>query len=45
MLHTRSVKAQRLLKDWPTTRARFVRAIAREYREALAKLEAVRAHG
>ena len=45
VLHTRSVKAQRLLKDWPTTRARFVRAIAREYREALAKLEAVRAHG
>jgi glutamate synthase (NADPH/NADH) large chain len=38
--YTRSVKARSLRDGWSVARARFVKAIPREYREALAKLEA-----
>ena len=38
--YTRSVKARSLREAWGVARARFVKAMPREYREALAKLEA-----
>ncbi len=44
-LYTRSVKARSLRDSWSLSRARFVKAIPREYREALALLQERRAHG